>query len=165
MGRRLTTALDRLHPDSQDEVRTKQEKQSCDQDQAPRQFQPNDSVFARSYTGARWMPAVVERATGPVSYSVRAPDGQMHRRHVDQLRGRALEEAQGESSQLLSAGECLPQEESKGAVESSSGRGETMDPVQGGPSPVSSPSPSSLPVRHQTRRPRVRPKGWDDYEH
>lgn len=61
----LTTALDWLHPDCQDEVRGKQEKQSFNQDRAQRQFQLNYSVFARSCTDVRWVPAVVETVWWP----------------------------------------------------------------------------------------------------
>ncbi|KAL1422140.1 hypothetical protein MTO96_022403 [Rhipicephalus appendiculatus] len=57
---------------------------------APRTFQPEDPVFARNYSqGPPWVPAVISRATGPISYEVVLPDGRVYRRHVDQLRHRS----------------------------------------------------------------------------
>ncbi|TRY64887.1 hypothetical protein DNTS_024588, partial [Danionella cerebrum] len=36
----------------------------------------------------KWAPGVITEVTGPLSYRVRTSDGQVHRRHVDQLRDR-----------------------------------------------------------------------------
>ncbi|KRX17444.1 hypothetical protein T07_5746 [Trichinella nelsoni] len=36
----------------------------------------------------KWIPATIERQTGPVSYDTRTLGGERHRRHVDQLRTR-----------------------------------------------------------------------------
>lgn len=38
--------------------------------------------------GPRWVSAVVEETTGPVSYTVQTGDGRVMRRHVDQIRKR-----------------------------------------------------------------------------
>ncbi|KRZ81861.1 hypothetical protein T08_3915 [Trichinella sp. T8] len=35
-----------------------------------------------------WIPAIIERQIGLVSYDIRTPEGERHRRHVDQLRTR-----------------------------------------------------------------------------
>ncbi|KAJ8411025.1 hypothetical protein AAFF_G00180600 [Aldrovandia affinis] len=42
----------------------------------------------RSYTAVTNGSQANCDVTGPVSYKVQTPDGQLHRRHVDQLRGR-----------------------------------------------------------------------------
>ncbi len=44
-------------------------------------------MYVRNYSyGSQWVPAVVERCTGPLSYTVLTGTGQTWRRHVDQLR-------------------------------------------------------------------------------
>lgn len=51
-----------------------------------REFKPHDLVYLRSYTrDAKWIPGVIIEVTGPLLYKVRTSDGQVHRRHVDQL--------------------------------------------------------------------------------
>ncbi|KAL3225582.1 hypothetical protein MRX96_025748, partial [Rhipicephalus microplus] len=87
MGRKLSTMLDRLHPDRAPEKSTR----LADSPSKPCTFQPEDPVFARNYAqGPLWIPAVISRATGPISYEVTAPDGRVLRRHVDQLRRRTV---------------------------------------------------------------------------
>ncbi|KRY53021.1 hypothetical protein T03_13428, partial [Trichinella britovi] len=52
-------------------------------------FAPDDLVFARNYAhGPKWCPATIVAPTGPVSYKVRTIDGQLWKRHLDQLRKR-----------------------------------------------------------------------------
>ncbi|KRX70751.1 Transposon Tf2-6 polyprotein [Trichinella sp. T6] len=49
-------------------------------------FAPDDLVFARNYAhGPKWCPATIVAPTGPVSYKVRTNDGQLWKRHLDQL--------------------------------------------------------------------------------
>ncbi|XP_060774421.1 uncharacterized protein K02A2.6-like [Neoarius graeffei] len=89
MNRCLTTALNRLHPDFEKDMHHKQEVVADRQRGSARSFQPQDNVYMRSYVGAhKWVTGVIMDTTGPVSYRVQTPDGQLHRRHVDQLRGR-----------------------------------------------------------------------------
>lgn len=64
MGRRLHTALDRLHPDLQTEMVDKQGKQALRGRQGVREFEPQDTVFIRNYlTGPKWLPGVVTEIT------------------------------------------------------------------------------------------------------
>ncbi|XP_042148867.1 uncharacterized protein K02A2.6-like, partial [Ixodes scapularis] len=87
MGRRVSTMLDRLHPDRA----PAKSSQQTGLLPVPRSFLPEDPVFARNYgRGPPWAPAVIGRATGPISYEVTLPDGRVLRRHVDQLRRRAM---------------------------------------------------------------------------
>ncbi|KAJ8394075.1 hypothetical protein AAFF_G00054190 [Aldrovandia affinis] len=60
MNRRLTTALDRLHPDYVSDMHHKQEV-SCEGHHGPnRSFQEDDDVYMRSYTGGhKWIPGVI----------------------------------------------------------------------------------------------------------
>lgn len=86
MNRRLTTALDRLHPDHGGDMLRKQELSAEKCPGTVREFKPHDLVYLRSYTrDAKWIPGVIIEVTGPLSYKVRTSDGQVHRRHVDQL--------------------------------------------------------------------------------
>ncbi|KFD72873.1 hypothetical protein M514_14777 [Trichuris suis] len=41
-------------------------------------------------TGSKWRPATIVKRTGPVSYMLKTPDGQTHKRHVDHLRSRQV---------------------------------------------------------------------------
>ncbi|KAJ8362213.1 hypothetical protein AAFF_G00388720 [Aldrovandia affinis] len=113
MNRRLTTALDRLHPDYMSDMHHKQEV-SCEEHHGPnRSFQEDDDVYMRSYTGGhKWIPGVIVSVTGPVSYKVQTPDGQLHRRHVDQLRGRLALRADTASTEPGNHGDLpgLPEE-------------------------------------------------------
>ncbi|XP_034780493.2 uncharacterized protein K02A2.6-like [Acipenser ruthenus] len=53
------------------------------------QVEEVDEVHMRNYSaGPKWIPATIVGVTGPVSYKAQTPDGQIHRRHVDQLRDR-----------------------------------------------------------------------------
>ncbi|KRX62859.1 Transposon Tf2-9 polyprotein [Trichinella sp. T9] len=89
MKRRLRTVLDRIHPDIEEEAI----EGNCDvikpDKQKIRIFAPDDLVFARNYAhGPKWCPATIVAPTGPVSYKVKTTDGQLWKRHLDQLRKR-----------------------------------------------------------------------------
>ncbi|KAJ8385580.1 hypothetical protein AAFF_G00184420 [Aldrovandia affinis] len=60
MNQRLTTALDRRHPDYVSDMHHKQEV-SCEEHHGPnRSFQEDDDVYMRSYTGGhKWIPGVI----------------------------------------------------------------------------------------------------------
>ncbi|KAL3213425.1 hypothetical protein MRX96_051690 [Rhipicephalus microplus] len=97
MGRKLSTMLDRLHPDRAPEKSTR----LADSPSKPRTFQPEYPVFARNYAqGPLWIPAVISRATGPISYEVTAPDGRVLRRHVDLLPRRTVGPTQTAGAEL-----------------------------------------------------------------
>ena len=91
MGRRLRSALDRLHPDFLKDQREKQElAYERTGDRPLRQFQDDDPVMIRNFSrGPEWVPAVVTKSTGPVSYRVCTESGAEIRRHVDQMFRRA----------------------------------------------------------------------------
>ncbi|KAI3356530.1 hypothetical protein L3Q82_017741 [Scortum barcoo] len=53
-----------------------------------------DKVFIRNYSyGPKFIPAVVMRSSGPVSYTVITGSGQVVKRHVDQVRARLADTA------------------------------------------------------------------------
>ncbi|KAJ8367398.1 hypothetical protein AAFF_G00320250 [Aldrovandia affinis] len=60
MNRRLTTALDRLHPDYVSDMHHKQEVSCVRASWAKQEFQEDDDVYMRSYTGGhKWIPGVI----------------------------------------------------------------------------------------------------------
>ncbi|XP_075534819.1 uncharacterized protein LOC142570312 [Dermacentor variabilis] len=78
-GRRLRTALDRLHPD----------RQYVPEPQRPeiKRFHVGDAIYAKSFCpGPRWKAARVVAVRGPVSYIVQLDNGERHHRHRNQLR-------------------------------------------------------------------------------
>ncbi|XP_058879113.1 uncharacterized protein K02A2.6-like [Acipenser ruthenus] len=89
MNRKLKTALDRLHPDLYTDMQHKQDGAARQSLGCLRSFHPQDDVHMRNYSaGPKWIPATIGGVTGPVSYKAQTRDGQIHRRHVDQLRDR-----------------------------------------------------------------------------
>ncbi|KMQ84563.1 hypothetical protein RF55_17547 [Lasius niger] len=87
MGRRLRSCLDRLHPDFLKDQRERQELAFDKTSDRPlRQFELDDPVMVRNFSqGPVWVPAVVTKQTGPVSYRVATASGEIVRRHVDQM--------------------------------------------------------------------------------
>lgn len=93
MGRQITTALNRLHPDLDADINARSEEAYRNQPSAEklRSFNPGDEVYARNYaSGPAWVPGNIEAGTGPKSYIVQTNQGQFWRRHIDQLRARTL---------------------------------------------------------------------------
>ena len=57
-----------------------------------RTFETGEQVFVRNYQrGERWVPGVIQAATGPVSFGVRMQDGRTRRCHQDQVRTRSVD--------------------------------------------------------------------------
>ncbi|XP_061570028.1 uncharacterized protein K02A2.6-like [Cololabis saira] len=89
MSRRLRSAFDLLLPDVKTRVRQKQLKQKENHDlkKRLRSFAPGDNVFIRNFSfGPKWIPAVIESSSGPVSYTATLGNGKTVKRHVDQVR-------------------------------------------------------------------------------
>ena len=90
MGRRPKARLDLLCPDMKMKVVEKQEKQKERHDRCARdrQLQPNDCVYARNFSSSinqQWLPGVILKRSGPVSYVVKLTDGRTFRRHQDHV--------------------------------------------------------------------------------
>ncbi|CAI5774164.1 Hypothetical predicted protein [Podarcis lilfordi] len=109
-------------------VKVKIEGQQCDMevdsgsgftivsDQTARTFFPRDLVWVRNYSrGSRWVAGVVTRASGPVSYYVTLENGQVWKRHIDQLRRRALSREEPDNSSQ--ANDAEPQDQSENGPE------------------------------------------------
>ena len=86
LGRRPRTLLDLLKPHTAERVERKLLKQKGQHDATAkhRELCVGDCVFVRNYgSGGKWLPGVIERQTGPVSFLVKLTDGR-ERCHLDQ---------------------------------------------------------------------------------
>lgn len=89
LGRRPKSHLDLLRPDVGARVVRSQDvqKERRDQHAKERLFHPGDCVYVKNFaTGSPWLPGVIHRRTGPVSFVVDLSDGRQVRRHQDHLR-------------------------------------------------------------------------------
>lgn len=87
MGRRPKSRLDPLRPDMKAKVEGKQEKQKDRHDQhaRERQLKLDDCFYVRNFSSnndQQWLPGVVLKRSGPVSYVVKLTDRRIFRRHV-----------------------------------------------------------------------------------
>ena len=88
LGRKLRCTLDSIHPDLNNRVQKKQERQIKDHDKKAKErcFKTGDSVLTQNFSfGPKWIPGIIESVTGPVSYKVMLGDERIVRRHVDQI--------------------------------------------------------------------------------
>ncbi|XP_022595499.1 uncharacterized protein K02A2.6-like, partial [Seriola dumerili] len=91
MSRRPRSALDLLLPDMKAKVVKKQWKQKVNHDTHTklRSFAPGNPIFTKNYgNGPKWIPGTIESCTGPLSCTVLIGNGQIVRRHIDQIRKR-----------------------------------------------------------------------------
>ena len=87
MNRRPHTHLQCLLPNTAETVASKQEKERQDTKAQERYFSENDDVYVENYHPVpKWLPATVVEPTGPVSYRCKLQDGEIVRKHVDQVR-------------------------------------------------------------------------------
>ncbi|KAI7797170.1 hypothetical protein IRJ41_014565, partial [Triplophysa rosa] len=80
MSRKLRSTFDLLLADLKTRVLNKQQKQKEGHDKSCkfRSFETGDSVYVRNYNGGpKWIPAVVESCTGPLSYKTVLGQGQL----------------------------------------------------------------------------------------
>ena len=96
MGRRLRTHLDLLHPDTSQKDIEKQDKLAKVTKRC-RKFVVGDRLYARNYRGNnKWIPVIVTRILGPVSYQIQTSSGSIQCRCVDQLRYRHSLDSNGQ---------------------------------------------------------------------
>ena len=94
LGRRPRSRLDLLKPHTAERVERSQIKQKEQHDSKSRERKLNvgDNVFVKNYHhGDKWLPGVIQKKTGPVSFVVKLTDGRVRRCHQDQLRRRSVE--------------------------------------------------------------------------
>jgi hypothetical protein len=87
IGRKLTTKLDRVKPSMTRSVEKSQEKMRGQIRTKLRSFSVGDNVLVRDYRKRdhKWIPGVIHRNTGPLSYEVEVSPGNTWRRHTDQI--------------------------------------------------------------------------------
>ncbi len=90
MGRKSKSHLDLLKPNIDARVEDKQERQKTAHDQhaKDRAFQTGDIVYIRNHgsSDSTWKPGKVIPQHGQMMYNVELPNGQVTRRHVDDIR-------------------------------------------------------------------------------
>ena len=94
LGRRPRSRLDLLKPHTAERVEDRQlrQKKQHDAKAVDRKLGVGERVFVRNYAlGDKWLPGVILRQTGPVSYLVALPNGQERRVHQDQVRKRTVD--------------------------------------------------------------------------
>lgn len=148
LHRHVRTRLDFLKPNTKETVRKKQYQQKAQHDDSAenRTFDTDEHVYLWNTAGGphKWIPGLVVRQTGPVSYQVRERDSDtVHRRHGDQLRARAPPET---------VTETLETETREQTTENDSTVEVTVD------LPVQTPVPFEPPPVNVRRSERVRKK-------
>ncbi|XP_015265536.1 PREDICTED: uncharacterized protein K02A2.6-like [Gekko japonicus] len=128
MGRRLTTRLNRLHPDLND-----QQEERTDSHTKVHMFEAGDKVFARNYTsGHLWIPREICECIGSRMYVVLLTDGRRWQRHVDQLRRRWAKDSADSpagSSEIVSPPPVLEEHAESPSTAGQSPDIETTDPA------------------------------------
>ena len=96
MGRRLRSRLDLLFPDVSSNVEDKQFKQKLAHDnmKSCRSFVVGEEVFAEDFSNSseKWIPGVVSKVTGPLSFQIDLSNDKTVRRHVDNVWKRVVKE-------------------------------------------------------------------------
>ena len=98
LGRHIRTRLDLLILNIAERVENRQMQQKLIHDRLnPRKtFTKGEKVFARNFRtsmGQKWLLAVIEEMTGPISFMVKLQDDRLVRCHLDHLRSRVDESA------------------------------------------------------------------------
>ena len=94
LGCRPKSRLDLLKPMTAERIEANQWKQKKQHDVRAndRCFQEEDTVFVKNFqSGDKWLPGVISKRTGPVSFVVQLSDGRERRCHQDQLQKRTVE--------------------------------------------------------------------------
>ncbi|KRX18868.1 Uncharacterized protein T07_3375, partial [Trichinella nelsoni] len=157
MNRRLRTVLDRLQPDVVSEDLDKRFEKV-------RTFQTDDQVYAKNYSSEKaWKPAIVVTPTGPLSYQVQTEDGQLWRRHIDQLRKRYVTAEQNHSAEKDESQEDETAEKTVEAIPEEH-RAVVTTPREETAAASSSPASESVGQQRSSTRKRRPPQWLRDYE-
>ena len=99
-NQRPRTRLELLRPCIQSHVLKKQQNQKVTHDKSAkaRKFQVQDRVYARNFSdGEVWIPGVIAKCIGPLSFIVKLEDGRTIRRHIDHLQPRFVSQSSSSS--------------------------------------------------------------------
>ena len=158
LKRRPLTSLSKLKLARKDEV-------GRDCGRQPRKFQVGDAVMTRNYArGEKWMPGVVSRETGPLSYHVEVGGG-IVRRHVDQVISRDSQReevievtSEDEGDNNVTDPECVEEKEELG-LQADQAREDQIPPPEALPT---SQSDGGVQLRRSSRT-RKKPAWMEGY--
>jgi transposase InsO family protein len=86
-GRRPRSRLDLVKPNVRDNIIRSQARDVKSHRGVDRKFFCGDTVYALSFSGKpKWLRAIIQSVSGPLSFVVELEDGRLWRRHADQLR-------------------------------------------------------------------------------
>lgn len=155
LGHRPKSRLDLLHTDLKTRVEEKQQDQKKRHDQYARlrSLSPGDNVYVRNFSitnNQQWLPGIILKRNGPVSYVVELSDGRVFRRHQDNVRLRQDAGPETDTStgfpvvEPTMTPECPTEQDPEAPVPAStSGGGQLHSDIQ----PSSSPAdPLSVPA-------------------
>ena len=149
LGRHVRTRLDLLQPSLADRVALKQAAQKSQHDQHARDrtVPVGQAVMARNLCpGDKWVPGVVLKQLGPVSYLIDVGEGKAWKRHVDHLKLRDLPEPEGPQVETDFPSSTLPVVENAGTSNAAAVMSDTSCPVTG-PAPDLDTAETSSPSR------------------
>ena len=91
LGRRIRTRLDLVFPDVAKRVNQRQLQMENTRSTPCRSFDVGDLVLCKNYASnfGKWIPAIILKKTGPLSYHVKLKDGRVWRKHIDQMLSRS----------------------------------------------------------------------------
>ena len=102
MGRRPRSRLDLTHPAVEGKVLDQQSKSKDYRGGSDRIFHVGDTVCAMNFGGTpKWLTGVLEEKLGPLTFTVRLPDGRVWKRHVDHIKSRSPNEESNISAETL----------------------------------------------------------------
>ena len=160
MGRSIRTRLDLLLPNTSEKVENRQLQQKVQHDKlSPRKtFQKVEKVYARNFgtsSGQKWLPAVIEEVTGPVSFMCKLQDSCVVRRHLDHLRPRAVSET---TTQQVRPRNTESEDDEPLVSPSAEGNAET--PVTGTQLRVGAPPTTAQPASKTYPKRNRKPPDW-----
>ena len=103
LGRRPKSRLDLLTPLIAERVESRQQRQKQQHDASSRDrcFMEEDTVFVKNFqAGDKWLPGIISKRTGPVSFKVQLSNGCIRRCHQDQLQRRTVDVTMEESIEM-----------------------------------------------------------------
>lgn len=109
MGRRPRSRLDLARPTVAGRVLDQQSKAIAYRGGSERTFHVGDPVYAMNFTGTpKWLPGILEDTLGPLTFTVRLPDGRVWKRHADHIKARPPAEEGHTSADTVSDPGWIP---------------------------------------------------------
>ena len=93
LSRTVRTKLSLVYPNVESHVLGKQttQEQQHNQHAKTRTFNVGQAVMAHNYRpGNKWVPGILKKQLGPVTFLVETEQGQIWKRHIDQLQNRQI---------------------------------------------------------------------------